>query len=63
MDKAEHQLAVCAKIIEALSEDVPAQDGEQTFYEYYGKEVLEQIHAWKETGHTPRPSLCVEADI
>lgn len=62
-DKAEHQLAVCAKVIEALSEDVPAQDGEQTFYEFYGKQVLEQIRTWKETGHTPRPSLCVEVDI
>lgn len=56
-DKAEHQLAVCAKVIEALSEDAPPEDGSRTFYDDYGKRVLAQIRGWKETGHTPRPSL------
>lgn len=56
LDKAEHQLAVCAKVIEALSEDLPPESGNRTFYDSYGKMVLEQIHSWKETGRTPRPS-------
>lgn len=56
-DKAEGQLAVCAKVIKALAEDVPPEAGAQTFYERYGKGVLERISTWKETGHTPRPSL------
>lgn len=57
LDKAEGQLAVCAKAVRALAEDAPPEGGERTFYERYGKKVLEQISTWKETGRTPRPSL------
>lgn len=56
-DKAEGQLAVCAKAVRALAEDEPPEEGKRTFYERYGKKVLEQISTWKETGCTPRPSL------
>lgn len=54
MDRAEQQLAVCAKVIEALSGDVALEEGKKTFYEYYGKKVLEQLRTWKKDGHTPR---------
>lgn len=54
MDRAEQQLAVCAKVIEALSEDIALEEGNKTFYEYYGKKVLEQLRTWKQDGHTPR---------
>lgn len=57
LDKAEGQLAVCAKAVRALAEDEPPEEGKRTFYERYGKKVLEQISTWKETGCTPRPSL------
>jgi len=56
LDQAELQLSVCAKVIEALSEDAPSKDGGRTFYDYYGRQVLERIRVWKEAGHTPRPS-------
>lgn len=56
-DKAERQLSVCAKVIEALSEDTPPENRKRTFYGDYGRQALEQIRRWKEAGRTPRPSL------
>lgn len=57
MDMAEQQLTVCAKVIEALSRDIVLEEGSdiycRTFYEYCGKQVLEQLRAWKKDGHTP----------
>lgn len=58
MDMAEQQLTVCAKVIESLSEDVALDEENRifcgTFYEYYGKKVLEQLRTWKKGEHTPR---------
>lgn len=54
MDMAERQLTVCGKVIEALAGDVALEEGSRTFYEYYGKKVLEQLRTWKQDGHTPR---------
>lgn len=44
-DKADRKLAVCAKVIEALAEDEPEEGRESRFYDYYGREILEQIRS------------------
>lgn len=59
MDTAEQQLMVCEKVIEALSGDMALGNGTRTFfkssfYEYYGKKVLEKLHSWKKDGRTPQ---------
>lgn len=46
-DRAERKLSVCAKVIEALAEDEPEEGRETTFYDYYGREVLERIQRQK----------------
>lgn len=53
-EKAEQKLAVCAKVIEALAEDVPEEgrNRKNTFYDFYGREVLERIRGPRE--RTPR---------
>lgn len=54
LDMAEQQLTICAKVIDALSEDVALGERDRTFYEYYGQKVLERLRTWKKDGQTPR---------
>ena len=52
-DKAARQLSVCRNVIEAMAEDEPGAGREQSFYERYGRKILEQIQVCG--GQVPKP--------
>ena len=52
--RAARQLSICRGVIEAMAEDEAAPGREQTFYQRYGRRILEQLQA--QPGQIPQPS-------
>lgn len=53
-DRASRQLSICRGVIEAMADDEAGAGREQTFYERYGRRVLEQLRTHSE--EIPQPS-------
>ena len=52
--RAARQLSICGGVIEAMADDEPGAGREQTFYERYGRVILEQLQ--NHPGCVPQPS-------